>query len=95
MAFLVVKRGDAEDVGRTFELSGGSIVVGRRSLQQRPDFELVDDVISRRHIEIMQEGRKYMLRDLNSTNGTMLDDDRILPDRLYELKHNCKIGLGP
>ena len=94
MAFLVVKRGDAQDVGRTFELTGASMVVGRRSLQQHPDIELVDDVVSRRHIEIIQEGRKFMLRDLNSTNGTMLDDDRILPDRLYELKHNCKIGLG-
>lgn len=94
MAFLVVKRGDAEDVGRTFELTGASMVVGRRSLQQHPDIELVDDVVSRRHIEIIQEGRRFMLRDLNSTNGTMLDDDRILPDRLYELKHNCRIGLG-
>ena len=94
MAFLVVKRGDAEDVGRTFELAGASMVVGRRGLQQHPDIELVADVVSRRHLEIIQEGSKFMLKDLNSTNGTMLDDDRILPDRLYELKHNCKIGLG-
>ncbi len=37
---------------------------------------------------------KFLLRDLGSTNGTMLDDDRILPGKLYELKHNSKIGLG-
>lgn len=94
MAFLVVKRGDAEDVGRTFELAGPSMIVGRRSLQQHPDIELIDEVVSRRHLEIIQQDNRFMLRDLNSTNGTMLDDDRILPDRLYELKHNCKIGLG-
>lgn len=94
MAFLVVKRGDAEDVGRTFELTGGGMIVGRRSAQQKPDIDLVDEVVSRRHLEIMQEGERFKIRDLNSTNGTMLDDDRILPDKLYEIKHNCKIGLG-
>jgi len=94
LAFLVVKRGDAEDVGRTFELTGGNMIVGRRSVQQKPDIDLIDEVVSRRHLEIVQKGDRFMVRDLNSTNGTMLDDDRILPDRLYELKHNCKIGLG-
>jgi pSer/pThr/pTyr-binding forkhead associated (FHA) protein len=94
LAFLVVKRGDADDVGRIFELTGASMIVGRRSAQQQPDIDLVDEVVSRRHLEIVQKDEKFMVRDLNSTNGTMLDDDRILPDRLYELKHNCKIGLG-
>lgn len=94
MAFLVVKRGDAEDVGRTFELTCVSMIVGRRSTQKKPDIDLVDEVVSRRHLEIVRKGDRFMARDLNSTNGTMLDDDRILPDRLYELKHNCKIGLG-
>lgn len=94
VAFLVVKRGDAEDVGRTFELAGDSMIVGRNSLQYQPDIGLNEEVVSRRHLEIVQDKRKFMIRDLNSTNGTMLDDDRILPDKLYELKHNCKIGLG-
>lgn len=94
MAFLVVKRGDAEDVGRTFDLTAASMIVGRRSVQQKPDIDLIDEVVSRRHLEIVQKGDRFMVRDLYSTNGTMLDDDRILPDKLYELKHNCKIGLG-
>jgi pSer/pThr/pTyr-binding forkhead associated (FHA) protein len=94
LAFLVVKRGDAEDVGRTFDLTAASMIVGRRSVQQKPDIDLIDEVVSRRHLEIVQKGDRFMVRDLYSTNGTMLDDDRILPDKLYELKHNCKIGLG-
>jgi pSer/pThr/pTyr-binding forkhead associated (FHA) protein len=94
LAFLVVKRGDAEDFGRTFELTAPSTIVGRRSALKKPDVDLADEVVSRRHLEIVQKGDRYMVRDLNSTNGTMLDDDRILPDKLYELKHNSKIGLG-
>jgi pSer/pThr/pTyr-binding forkhead associated (FHA) protein len=94
LAFLVVKRGDTEDVGRTFELTGDSVIVGRRSLQQQPEIDLSDEVVSRRHLEIVRRGVKFMVKDLDSTNGTMLDDDRILPGKYYELKHNSKIGLG-
>ncbi len=35
-----------------------------------------------------------MVRDLESTNGTMLDDVRIAPGKLYSLKHDIVIGLG-
>jgi len=94
LALLVVKRGDAEEIGRIFELKEDCMVIGRRSAGQQPDIELIDEVVSRRHLEILHQGDKFMIRDLNSTNGTMLDGDRILPDRLYELRHNSKVGLG-
>ncbi len=77
-----------------FTLGKRSVVIGRRTAQYVPDIELNDEVVSRRHLEIVQQGDRYMVKDLGSTNGTMLDDDRILPDTLYDLKHNCKIGLG-
>ncbi|MHB8084655.1 MAG: FHA domain-containing protein [Dehalococcoidia bacterium] len=94
MAFIVVKRGDAEDVGKMFTLDKIETVIGRRTLQSKPDIELNDEVVSRRHLEIIQKGIRYYIKDLGSTNGTMLDDDRIEPGNLYELKHNSKIGLG-
>ena len=94
MAFIIVKKGDAEDIGRIFTLSKASTVVGRRTPKYKPDIELSDESVSRRHVEIVEKDGHYQLRDLGSTNGTMLDDDRIMPGRLYDLKHNCKIGLG-
>ena len=94
MALVIVKRGNAEDVGKIFTLSNPVAVVGRRTLQNKPDIELNDDAISRRHIEILLRDDKYWVKDLGSTNGTMLNDDRIIAGNLYELKHNCKIGLG-
>ncbi len=94
MAFVIVKRGNAEDVGKIFTLNTPSAVVGRRTSQNKPDIELNDDVISRRHMEILLRDDKYWVKDLGSTNGTMLNDDRIIAGNLYELKHNSKIGLG-
>ncbi len=94
MAFIVVKKGDAEDMGKIFTLDKIETVIGRRTLQSKPDIQLNDEVVSRRHLEITQKGVRYYIKDLGSTNGTMLDDDRIVPGNLYELKHNSKIGLG-
>jgi hypothetical protein len=94
VASLVVKRGSAEDVGKIFNLDNPHTVVGRLTSQNKPDIELSADVISRRHLEILQQDNKYWLKDLGSTNGTMLNDDRIIADNLYELKHNARIGMG-
>lgn len=94
MAFIIVKSGDAEDVGKTFALNKSVAVVGRRTSQHEPDIELNGDVISRRHIEILLRDDRCWVKDLGSTNGTMLNDDRIIAGNLYELKHNSKVGLG-
>ncbi len=94
MAALVVRRGSEEDVGKIFNLNSPHTVVGRLTTQNKPDIELSADVISRRHLEIVQQNNRYWVKDLGSTNGTMLNDDRIIPDKLYELKHDARIGLG-
>lgn len=94
MAFLLVSRGDNEDIGKTFTLDEPVSIIGRCSLQNKPDIELNDEVVSRRHLEILLKDEKYWLKDLGSTNGTMLNEDRIIAGNLYELKHNSKIGLG-
>ncbi|MBN2463716.1 MAG: winged helix-turn-helix domain-containing protein [Dehalococcoidia bacterium] len=94
MAFIIVKSGDAEDVGKTFTLNKPVAVIGRRTSQHEPDIELNGDVISRRHIEILFRDDRFWVKDLGSTNGTMLNDDRIIAGNLYELKHDSKIGLG-
>ena len=94
MAFIVVKKGEAEDIGKVFMLDKAETVIGRRTLQSMPDIDLNDEVVSRRHAEIIQQGLQYFIKDLGSTNGTLMDDDRIIPGKLYELKNNTKIGLG-
>jgi transcriptional regulator with GAF, ATPase, and Fis domain len=41
------------------------------------DLVLVDSTVSREHCEITRDGRGYLLRDLDSTNGTLLDGAEI------------------
>lgn len=94
MAFLIVKKGDAEDAGKTFALYKPVTLIGRTTSQNKPDIELNDEVVSRRHLEIIAEDNGYSVKDLGSTNGTMVNDDRIIAGTLYKLKHNSKIGLG-
>ena len=94
MASLIVRRGSSEDLGKIFSLDRQRTVVGRLTLQNKPDIELSADVISRQHLEIVKQDDKYWIKDLGSTNGTTLNDDRIIAGNLYELKHNARIGLG-
>jgi pSer/pThr/pTyr-binding forkhead associated (FHA) protein len=94
LAFIVVNRGNNQDAGKVFTVSEPVAVVGRLTSLNRPDIELSDDVVSRRHAEIILKDGKYWIQDLGSTNGTMLNDDRIISGNLYELKHNSRIGLG-
>ncbi len=94
MASIIVKSGDTEDIGKIFALNKPVAVVGRRTSQNNPDIELNDEVVSRQHMEILLKDDKYWVRDLGSTNGTTLNDDRIIAGNLYELKHNSRIGLG-
>ncbi len=47
--------------------------------------------VSIRHLEIRTDGREYRLFDLNSTNGTFLDGQRVLE---ASLTPSCNIQLG-
>ena len=58
------------------------------------DTVIDDDRVSKRHIRISaQEGRFY-LEDLNSTNGTFLDNRRLSPFSLVQLEYGASIKLG-
>lgn len=56
--------------GRVREFSPGGVVVGRST---SADFHVDDPNVSRRHAEFFWEGGRVFIRDLNSTNGTVLN----------------------
>ena len=49
-------------------------VIGRGS---DADITVADSGTSRKHVEILWDGERAMVRDLNSTNGTMLDGRKV------------------
>ncbi|MCB9595517.1 MAG: sigma 54-interacting transcriptional regulator [Sandaracinaceae bacterium] len=69
---LVILSGD--DRGREKIIEGDLFRIGKSR-----DNELVlqDETVSRAHCEIVRERRGYLLRDLGSTNGTLLDGAEI------------------
>lgn len=64
------------------------IVVGRNGHAQ---VSIEDEGLSRRHFLIAREGEDYVLKDLNSRNGTWVDGRRISAEKL---RHNDRIQAG-
>ncbi len=74
--------------GRTYQLREGANVIGRG---QDAQFRLPDTGVSRRHLEIRWDGRTAMLQDLNSTNGTTVNN---APVQEWQLADGDVIRLG-
>ena len=94
MAFVVVEKGNSRDVGKRFSLGEKAAVIGRPTAQNEPDIPLNDDYVSRRHAEIAFEHGHFVLRDLGSTNGTTLDDERLAPGQALALRDDSVVGIG-
>ena len=58
---------------------------------------IVDSKVSRKHAEITYDDiqHAYYLTDLNSSNGTVLDNQRLIPGQPVRLSNQSVIGLGP
>lgn len=75
--FLEVTAGP--DKGRRFPLPEGETVVGRSSACQ---LALADPVLSRRHCAITLAGGSIKVADLDSANGTVVNDAEVKSSRL-------------
>ena len=76
--------------GMTIPLSGRPITLGRRSDN---DVVVDESTVSRRHALIMETPTGYVLRDLNTTNGTFVNRDKVgIEERL--LKHGDRIRMA-
>lgn len=86
MATLHVLQGP--DKGRTYETPNEALVIGRSSDQ----VHLSDTSASRRHAEIRPSNGHWLLTDLNSSNGTYLNGQRVVSPA--KLKHGDQIKVG-
>lgn len=76
------------DKGRTYETPDEPVIIGRSSDQ----IHLTDDSTSRRHAEIRPSNGSWILSDLNSSNGTYLNGQRLVSP--CEVKHGDQIKVG-
>lgn len=60
--------------GRTYELKGEKTTVGR---VPDNDFQIPEGSVSSHHCEILLQGKDIRVKDLDSTNGTFINGERV------------------
>lgn len=86
MPVLRVRNGP--DKGRTYEITDEPITVGRDSSET---IQILDQGASRRHSEVFRVGEMCFIRDLESKNGTFVNDERI-SEELLQVGDKIRIG---
>ena len=80
-----------------FALAKDVTTIGRpdSALHYYPDVEIeLDDAVSRRHAEVVKRGDSYYLVDTGSTNGTLLNGEKLPPQEERLLAYGDRIRVG-
>ncbi len=64
--------GPGEDSPRSFDIP--EIIIGRSS---KSDFQIQNDTVSARHARLSYHHNQWWVDDMNSMNGTYLNDERV------------------
>lgn len=78
-----------ESSGREHPIRPGVNLVGREG-----DVVLPDGKVSRKHAQIMSEDGGMLLEDLGSTNGTLLNGDKVAPGEKRAVKAGDTLSFG-
>jgi pSer/pThr/pTyr-binding forkhead associated (FHA) protein len=84
---LVVRQGPIP--GQIFELNKPEISIGRDISN---DFVINDAEVSRKHAKMTLEGDRYTIEDLDSTNGTYVDGQRLIGPHLLAVGEIIMFG---
>ena len=79
-------------IGVIFELELDEITIGRSNVNNPSDFMLKDRAVSRPHAKITKLSDKYLITDLGSANGTILNGEQISEPILLSDKDAIEIG---
>jgi len=73
---------------------GRRVIEGTDEIVDLTPFGALEKGVSRKHAVIRKVEGAYEIVDLYSTNGTWVDEQRLLPNKIYPLKSGVKIRLG-
>lgn len=86
--------------GMIIDLQGReTTLLGRKDVGANPDVDLEPyggwaKGVSREHTMIVFDDGHYYIKDMESTNFTLLNNARLFPHQLYPLKHDDQVTLG-
>jgi len=85
---LVVERAPGHEPGMIYDLDG-DLVLGRG---ERAEIRLEDPFASARHARIYEQGNTVVVEDLDSTNGTYLNEELLQTPRPLHPGDRVRIG---
>ena len=84
---LVMRQGP--NPGQIFELDRNEVSIGRDIAN---DIVINDAEVSRKHARLTLEADRYKIEDLNSTNGTYIDGQRLIGPHLLAIGEVIMFG---
>ena len=78
----------ADQKGRRIDLGSGTFRIGRAS---ENDLVLQNSMVSTHHAEIVASGKQYTIKDLNSTNGILVNGKMV---KSHKLRNGDEIVVG-
>jgi pSer/pThr/pTyr-binding forkhead associated (FHA) protein len=75
----------------SYDIDSSAVSVGR-SVEN--DIQIHDNHVSRNHLVVKRVGRRYLVKDLGSGNGTLVNGHRIPSGATVEVKEGDAIVIG-
>jgi pSer/pThr/pTyr-binding forkhead associated (FHA) protein len=86
-AALIISRGPG--TGQQFDVTESAVTVGRR---ESCDIQVDNPEVSRQHAYITWNGTRYVVEDLDSANGTFVNEERISGPHILENGDLLRLG---
>jgi len=90
VGWLVVLNSPIEDSYKDFQVYDGNTIMGSKP-GAKVDIIIKDERVSGQHAKVEHEDGKYYLTDMGSSNGTMLNGEKV---RDVELNDGDRIKVG-
>ncbi|WP_193774511.1 FHA domain-containing protein [Vallitalea guaymasensis] len=87
--YLLSKDGD---IVNKVIISSNPFIIGK--LDSQVDHIIENSSVSRIHCKIIEEDGQYYIIDLNSKNGTYLDEERLVSNKRYQLHDGTHVAIS-
>jgi hypothetical protein len=82
---------DGPEAGKSFESDNDVAYIGR---SPENDAQIRDPLISRKHLKVLLKDHKYRIIDLQSANGTIINNEKIDPNIEVDIEEGVPITIG-